>query len=167
MTPAATDTITIPIIAEDRANALLHALDTLAAGDSPASSAAKHATRLRFALNRLNELRALAVRDRGVFAPSRVDVALSVLETNIAIANQFVARARGAELSGRNSGGRPLPTSTSNVDDPTARNVGERDQMANAKPRPAAAKRSQPAASIATTDDDDAAFDAHVVQTAA
>ena len=167
MTLTATDTITIPNIAEDRANALLHALGTLAAADPPSSSAAKYAARLRFALDRLAELRALADLDRGAFAPGRAEAALSILEANIVIAAQFVARARGAELSGRNAGnGRPLPTSTSNADDPAGRNAAERDQMISAKARPTVARRSQPAASIATADDD-AAFDAHVVRAAA
>ncbi len=164
------DRITIPIIAEDRANALLHALDKLCADSAPSAPAARHAARLRFALDRLKELRLAADRDRGAFAPGRADVALSILKANIVVAAQFVAKARGMEISGRNAALASQENSEQRAENGGAleRSAAERDQMVSAKARPSVSTFGKQPQPVAPADVDETALvDAQVVRTAA
>jgi hypothetical protein len=54
--------------------------------------AMKHTERLRFATDRLQELRALATSEGGAFAPARAEVALSILEGQVALTAAFINR---------------------------------------------------------------------------
>jgi hypothetical protein len=76
------------------ADRLLIAMEALAATDAPESEyAEKYALRIRFALTRLAQLALDAERAGGVFAPARVEVATSILETHVASAAEYVNRA--------------------------------------------------------------------------
>jgi hypothetical protein len=52
----------------------------------------KHSERLRFATQRLSELRDLAASEGGAFAPARAEVALSILEGQVALTAAFINR---------------------------------------------------------------------------
>ena len=52
----------------------------------------KHRERLRFAADRLAELRALAAAEGGIFTPARAEVALSILEGQVAQTASFINR---------------------------------------------------------------------------
>lgn len=54
--------------------------------------AGKHRERLRFAVDRLEELRGLARQEGGVFTPGRAEVALSILEGQVALTAAFINR---------------------------------------------------------------------------
>jgi hypothetical protein len=54
--------------------------------------AVKHTERLRFAMDRLLELRTIASSEGGVFAPARAEVALSILEGQVALTAAFINR---------------------------------------------------------------------------
>jgi hypothetical protein len=76
------------------ADRLLIAMEALAATDAPeAEYAEKYALRIRFALTRLAQLERDVERAGGVFAPARVEVATSILETHTATAAEYVNRA--------------------------------------------------------------------------
>jgi hypothetical protein len=79
-------------IAED-AEYLELALEAVALNDPMlAFEARKQATRLRFASERLTELKRQAIDAGGVFAPARAEVALSILEGHMAVSAAFVNR---------------------------------------------------------------------------
>jgi hypothetical protein len=72
---------------------LLTALEAIAASKLPAApDTEKYILRLEFALDRVAETRRDAERDRGVFAPARAEVALSILEGHVAVAAGFINR---------------------------------------------------------------------------
>jgi hypothetical protein len=52
----------------------------------------RHSERLRFGVDRLNELRELAASEGGAFAPARAEVALSILEGQVALTAAFINR---------------------------------------------------------------------------
>ena len=54
--------------------------------------AGKHRERLRFALDRLAELQTIAGTEGGAFAPGRAEVALSILEGQVALTAAFINR---------------------------------------------------------------------------
>jgi hypothetical protein len=54
--------------------------------------AVKHTERLRFATDRLRDLRTIANDEGGVFAPARAEVALSILEGQVALTAAFINR---------------------------------------------------------------------------
>ena len=79
--------------AEIDAERLIAALDALASrAQSYAVDAAKHRARVAFAAERLRDLRRAAREDGGVYAAARAEVALSILEGNLALAAGFVHR---------------------------------------------------------------------------
>ena len=54
--------------------------------------AEKHRERLKFALERLDELQTIASGEGGAFAPARAEVALSILEGQVALTAAFINR---------------------------------------------------------------------------
>jgi hypothetical protein len=75
------------------ADRLLIAVEALAeSGASDAGDAARYAERIRFALTRLAQLREDARREGGAFAPARVEVATSILETHVHTTAEYVNR---------------------------------------------------------------------------
>jgi hypothetical protein len=67
-----------------------------------ARDAVRYADRLRFALDRVQALRASAAREATVFEAARLDVALTILETHVFRAAYFIddiARRQRSELS--------------------------------------------------------------------
>ena len=67
-----------------------------------ARDAVRYAARLRFALDRVQVLRASAAREATVFEAARLDVALTILETHVFRAAYFIdgiARRQRSELS--------------------------------------------------------------------
>ena len=67
-----------------------------------ARDAVRYAERLRFALGRVDELRASSMRSGSVFDAARLDVALTILETHVFRAAYFIdgiARRQRSELS--------------------------------------------------------------------
>jgi hypothetical protein len=74
---------------------LLLRLDALSI-DAPARArdAERYATRLRFALDHVADLRRSAAVARGVFAPARVEVAISILESHAITAARFLGVTR-------------------------------------------------------------------------
>lgn len=76
---------------ERHAARLIVALDAVTAlGASETREARKHAERLRFGLARVAQLRPAAAAEGGAFAPARLDVAVSILETYVELAANFV-----------------------------------------------------------------------------
>lgn len=75
------------------AQQLLLALTAVAASKPDAAAdVEKYAMRLNFALGRVEEMRRQAETLGGVFAPARAEVALSILEGNVAVAAGFINR---------------------------------------------------------------------------
>ncbi len=66
----------------------LEAVTTL--GASEMREARKHVDRLRFGLARVAQLRPAAASEGGAFAPARLGVAVSILETYVDLAANFV-----------------------------------------------------------------------------
>jgi hypothetical protein len=78
---------------EATAEHLLRALDAISASDRPvAQDGERIATRVRFAMARVDDLRRSALVIGGVFAPARLEVALSILETQVDRGTSFVVR---------------------------------------------------------------------------
>ena len=107
----------IPTETERVAAQLLLRLDALTL-DAPARTrdAERYATRLRFALDHVDDLRRSAALARGAFAPARVEVALSILESHVVTAARFLG------ISGRRTAPRTIETVadiTSIIDDDT------------------------------------------------
>lgn len=76
---------------ERQAGRLIVALDAVTTlGASELRDARKHADRLRFGLTRVAQLRSAAVAEGGAFAPARLSVAVSILETYVELAANFV-----------------------------------------------------------------------------
>lgn len=89
---------------------------------SEARDALRYAQRLRFALDRVDQLRISSVRTGTVFEAARLDVALTILETHVFRAANFIddiARRQRSELArvnrriaGEEEVGLPAGTST-------------------------------------------------------
>ena len=71
---------------------LLQALEAHIVAGSEAAVAQRYGERLRFALARVEELRMSANGLGGVFEPARLEVSLSILESNVRQAGMFAAR---------------------------------------------------------------------------
>ena len=77
---------------EDSARLLIPALETIEKNRIPESrDAQRYAMRLRFAIARVEELRASCERHGGVFEPARLEVAISILQTHQRRATAFVS----------------------------------------------------------------------------
>jgi hypothetical protein len=73
------------------AERLLLVAETIALdGGSQARAAMRYANRLAFSLGHVDDLRHAAMRDGGVFAPARLQVALSILEVHARSTAQFI-----------------------------------------------------------------------------
>lgn len=80
-------------VLEGDAARLLLALETQIMADTgEARAAERYGERLRFALARVQELRRSAQSLGGVFEPARLEVALSILESNVRQATLFADR---------------------------------------------------------------------------
>ena len=78
---------------EGDASRLLLALETqIMAETGEARAAERYGERLRFAVARVQELRRSAQALGGVFEPARLEVALSILESNVRQATMFADR---------------------------------------------------------------------------
>lgn len=87
------------LLAERVAEALENATLT---DQSEARDAKRYATRIEFALGRVNELRTIAQARQSVFEDARLDVALTILETHVVQAACFIdriARRQRSELA--------------------------------------------------------------------
>lgn len=83
-------TVTNPTPAEREANRLLVSLEAAIMPDpARARAAARYGERLRFGLARVLELRISADTLGGVFEPARLEVALSILESQVVQAQIF------------------------------------------------------------------------------
>lgn len=105
---------------EADAERMLAALAALtAAGRGDALDAERYALRLRFALDRLDDLKKDARRNGGVFAPARVEVALSILETHVRTAAVYVSQAvrRARRAPGRREAHVSVDTAVQMVED--------------------------------------------------
>jgi hypothetical protein len=82
---------------------LIGTLDSAVLPDrGEARDAVRYAQRLRFALNRVEVLRASCTRSDSIFEAARLDVALTILETHVFRAAHFVdglARRQRSELA--------------------------------------------------------------------
>src|SRR5260221_13692853 len=78
---------------ETDAARLLRALDACIINDTgEARAAERYAERLRFAVGRVEELRRSAQELGGAFEPARLEVSLSILESNVRQAGLFADR---------------------------------------------------------------------------
>lgn len=76
---------------ERHAERLIVALEAVTSlGASEMREARKHVDRLQFGLARVAQLRPAAAVEGGAFAPARLDVAISILETYVELAANFV-----------------------------------------------------------------------------
>ena len=75
------------------AERMLLGIDALVlAGVPEAALAERYATRLRFALGRVDELKRAAIADGGAFAPARLEVATWILESHVHTSAAFINR---------------------------------------------------------------------------
>lgn len=82
-----------PTRIEADAARLVRALDTYIVSDSgEAGAAQRYGERLRFAVARVEELRRSARELGGAFEPARLEVSLSILESNVRQAGLFADR---------------------------------------------------------------------------
>ena len=75
------------------------------ADQSEARDAKRYATRIEFAIGRVNELRASVERTQSAFAEGRLDMALTILEGHVVFAATFIdtiARRQRGELANAN-----------------------------------------------------------------
>jgi hypothetical protein len=95
-----TDILSGPTPIEVDAARLLRALDAYIVADSGQSAAAeRYGERLRFAVARVQELRRSAQQFGGAFEPARLEMSLSILESNVRQAALFADRIVGRMTS--------------------------------------------------------------------